>query len=150
MVSTDAAHPASMRPRQSSLGIHAEARCDVAGGGASMRPRQSSLGIWSARSSCNCLLQPASMRPRQSSLGISSLPTSMSSTRVRFNEAEAIKPRNRVRPRASPNPPGNPRFNEAEAIKPRNRMTTMQTQRRRPCFNEAEAIKPRNLSGRTT
>ena len=35
-----------------------------------------------------------------------------------FNEAEAIKPRNRTR--AAIRPPGEPGFNEAEAIKPRN------------------------------
>ena len=58
------------------------------------------------------------MRPRQSSLGILLRAHSAPSGRRRFNEAEAIKPRNRE--------DGNgveyifASFNEAEAIKPRN------------------------------
>ena len=36
------------------------------------------------------------------------------------------------------------RFNEAEAIKPRNQSIQHTQQRRRRRFNEAEAIKPRN------
>ena len=60
------------------------------------------------------------MRPRQSSLGIKAVPI-RSRSATRFNEAEAIKPRNlasncpcRITPQA--------RFNEAEAIKPRNQV----------------------------
>ena len=58
------------------------------------------------------------MRPRQSSLGIMPMPRTSRFTYRSFNEAEAIKPRNRmgrvvVRGHRQ-------RFNEAEAIKPRN------------------------------
>ena len=60
----------------------------------------------------------ASMRPRQSSLGI--IPSAARPARcsTRFNEAEAIKPRN---PTGTTDQRGLlSRFNEAEAIKPRN------------------------------
>ena len=63
----------------------------------------------------------------------------------RFNEAEAIKPRNleaaRFKPTASS---ARTSFNEAEAIKPRNLMNEDHSARHRSSFNEAEAIKPRN------
>ena len=113
-------------------------------GRASMRPRQSSLGI--ARPLPNrrnhgraCFNEAEAIKPRN--------PVARN-TAVRrrgscFNEAEAIKPRN-------PDPVEyhmveEGRFNEAEAIKPRNRRaTTRRTARRSACFNEAEAIKPRN------
>ena len=114
-------------------------------------------------------VSPASMRPRQSSLGIS---PSFAETSDRscccFNEAEAIKPRNRAELAHGRRHRGRG-FNEAEAIKPRNpdvpirghvrmghaSMRPRQSSlgiapgrstwtRRRRRFNEAEAIKPRN------
>ena len=80
------------------------------------------------------------MRPRQSSLGICKTNTRQGSPETRFNEAEAIKPRNHdgakkmraagdasMRPRQSSlgikhtlEQGGGQSFNEAEAIKPRN------------------------------
>ena len=114
--------------------------------------------------------QLASMRPRQSSLGIGVGVSVQRDSIPRFNEAEAIKPRNLVTPGSpSANIPASMRprqsslgillgrrrralpvrcFNEAEAIKPRNRASP-----HAPCagtsgFNEAEAIKPRNPARR--
>ena len=115
-----------------------------------MRPRQSSLGIRmpSLLDSSRSAAPSASMRPRQSSLGIAPVTRTIHSPVFKsgFNEAEAIKPRNRLicdlRTVILSHS-----FNEAEAIKPRNQ--TGQAQRAR-CqdgsarFNEAEAIKPRN------
>ena len=61
---------ASMRPRQSSLGINrTPCRIGSCAARASMRPRQSSLGILSTQTSVGAGIE-ASMRPRQSSLGI--------------------------------------------------------------------------------
>ena len=81
------------------------------------------------------------MRPRQSSLGIVVFrPPTM--RRTRFNEAEAIKPRNH-----GPGGEGRPAdrgFNEAEAIKPRNPRIANERRLEDIGFNEAEAIKPRN------
>ena len=62
---------------------------------------------------------------------------------ARFNEAEAIKPRNRVAITDPPSLSGR-RFNEAEAIKPRNPNVFRCAGADGPRFNEAEAIKPRN------
>ena len=62
---------------------------------------------------------------------------------MRFNEAEAIKPRNPV-PLAHMAPIPYPSFNEAEAIKPRNPGDRGPGSGEVGCFNEAEAIKPRN------
>ena len=59
------------------------------------------------------------MRPRQSSLGIALMIPGPSRCPVDcFNEAEAIKPRNRGS--RQPCYDDGRRFNEAEAIKPRN------------------------------
>ena len=58
------------------------------------------------------------MRPRQSSLGIGPEEGGWWYDTGRFNEAEAIKPRNLDMERKSVAGAG--RFNEAEAIKPRN------------------------------
>ena len=135
-----------------------------------MRPRQSSLGIITA--SIGILLDcQASMRPRQSSLGISRGATNPAWTNLCFNEAEAIKPRNRSCSTVPETTSWKTGFNEAEAIKPRNRVRQIHHAPRsrasmRPrqsslgihlqhlrgrwelqCgFNEAEAIKPRNPS----
>ena len=134
---------------------------------ASMRPRQSSLGILPESYGTGGTRYEASMRPRQSSLGIY-VHTNLSGTRPtgRFNEAEAIKPRNQdftyvcdtrvkasMRPRQSSlgicrrsgrDRQGRGCFNEAEAIKPRNRGCECERRGERCGFNEAEAIKPRN------
>ena len=83
------------------------------------------------------------MRPRQSSLGITALPLSLRLSRPSFNEAEAIKPRNRSWTGVSG--PVRSGFNEAEAIKPRNPERYGIGRSHWACFNEAEAIKPRNL-----
>ena len=61
-----------------------------------------------------------------------------------FNEAEAIKPRNRYGIMESCRPAR--RFNEAEAIKPRNLRPAQSVSFFTQGFNEAEAIKPRNLT----
>ena len=135
---------ASMRPRQSSLGIcryDPDQRTDSY---ASMRPRQSSLGIGQTlqRQAPRHL---ASMRPRQSSLGIGQSSTvRRKPVRTSFNEAEAIKPRNlqmslpmKMRQNASMRP----RQSSLGILAMLD--STRQTQRR---FNEAEAIKPRNLA----
>ena len=131
-----------MRPRQSRLGISDSAHVHARGNCASMRPRQSRLGIWYWTHE--------------------EIPED-----ARFNEAEAITPRNEavvVR-----DPCDCRSFNEAEAITPRNRagdrtansngmrasMRPRQSRlgipkaRPRSClaprrFNEAEAITPRN------
>ena len=133
---------------------------------ASMRPRQSSLGIPVQRDT-RASHAAASMRPRQSSLGIRDGTTEGEWDAACFNEAEAIKPRNLGNRLRRLRRCG--RFNEAEAIKPRNlrlaksylvedakasmrpRQSSLgirsggTSSRSRPaCFNEAEAIKPRN------
>ena len=59
------------------------------------------------------------MRPRQSSLGINASAGANPANKEGFNEAEAIKPRNRE-PTKSAALTKLPCFNEAEAIKPRN------------------------------
>ena len=64
------------------------------------------------------------MRPRQSSLGIHEGNDMDRQTVVRFNEAEAIKPRNRDVLRTWAMAQDTTSFNEAEAIKPRNRDQT--------------------------
>ena len=61
---------------------------------ASMRPRQSRLGI-SRRVRAATLVTGASMRPRQSRLGISVSNRNDLTLLASFNEAEAITPRNR-------------------------------------------------------
>ena len=116
---------ASMRPRQSSLGIQWIQGDRPQETPASMRPRQSSLGIDDAGSTSQPVQPPASMRPRQSSLGICPTWTATRRSGESFNEAEAIKPRNRA-PAVDASPQGTRfrRFNEAEAIKPRNQETT--------------------------
>ena len=158
-----------MRPRQSSLGIRERVvpfptlECL-----ASMRPRQSSLGIFNAASLVACETG-ASMRPRQSSLGISR-PRSQRWCRrgPRFNEAEAIKPRNpepsstarpvawaSMRPRQSSLgiSPADRNFlavgRHAASMRPRQSSLGISCRPARTpsCarrFNEAEAIKPRN------
>ena len=109
---------ASMRPRQSSLGIAKLAEEFNSAIGASMRPRQSSLGI-SEGLSIYLIEPPASMRPRQSSLGITATTGASIRPHHGFNEAEAIKPRNHGW-RHHISSSTYRRFNEAEAIKPRN------------------------------
>ena len=85
---------ASMRPRQSSLGIENWRLRQQLLYSASMRPRQSSLGI-RIQLARRRLPAKASMRPRQSSLGIYKEELSAGETSIEgFNEAEAIKPRN--------------------------------------------------------
>ena len=85
-----------------------------------MRPRQSSLGIGFHRV-VELYEDPlASMRPRQSSLGIQRIRPDVESVWSRFNEAEAIKPRNPARGRVGCVRGSGHGFNEAEAIKPRN------------------------------
>ena len=130
-----------------------------------MRPRQSSLGIRHVLVGFLFLLA-ASMRPRQSSLGIATPACAMQASSRSFNEAEAIKPRNRLiigrklwRFQASMRPRQSSlgivaggvgaactgdRFNEAEAIKPRNLPFRQLVWSMGTGFNEAEAIKPRN------
>ena len=89
------------------------------------------------------------MRPRQSSLGIIARCSVTSNLAPRvpcFNEAEAIKPRNRPLT-GNRIPVGDfaTSFNEAEAIKPRNPPCYPATPLANTArFNEAEAIKPRN------
>ena len=85
------------------------------------------------------------MRPRQSSLGIVYTAGGDYRDDGRFNEAEAIKPRNLPRPQ--PAACAARCFNEAEAIKPRNLPRPQPAACAARCFNEAEAIKPRNLHG---
>ena len=135
---------ASMRPRQSSLGIHPLAPKPPPTGPASMRPRQSSLGIQVGQRTVRCVLG-ASMRPRQSSLGICGRRCIPCRTSDSFNEAEAIKPRNRRGPDRWASAKADS-FNEAEAIKPRNPCSQGNTECTNTGFNEAEAIKPRNRS----
>ena len=95
---TSAVPGASMRPRQSSLGIMCRGLPHMGhmGAVASMRPRQSSLGIQPSSPMSSPMSPEASMRPRQSSLGIASrlLHTEIQEHGRCFNEAEAIKPRN--------------------------------------------------------
>ena len=88
------------------------------GSRASMRPRQSSLGIGECPMPGPSRRWEASMRPRQSSLGIGCRRTCRRLGVPGFNEAEAIKPRNPVLYSVPWN--SYRRFNEAEAIKPRN------------------------------
>ena len=140
----DAGPEASMRPRQSSLGILKSQQQDTASRPSpgfneaeAIKPRNPVR-----RRREIATLDAASMRPRQSSLGISAQVKTVALHCMCFNEAEAIKPRNPSECRWL----GGPHvcFNEAEAIKPRNRCRRTPGRRLTTCFNEAEAIKPRN------
>ena len=107
-----------------------------------MRPRQSSLGILAA-SSEPTLDELASMRPRQSSLGIWKRAVAEYANMIRFNEAEAIKPRNLLLALACP-------AGTHASMRPRQSSLGIWPPLPVPrttlcCFNEAEAIKPRNL-----
>ena len=140
-------HPASMRPRQSRLGIRVAPGPELHRvGSASMRPRQSRLGIQGSRSPMLSYVPTASMRPRQSRLGIRA-PCSCGGPGegASFNEAEAITPRNLLDHciEASQRVLS---FNEAEAITPRNRDKRRGIVYYDDSFNEAEAITPRNLA----
>ena len=117
-----------MRPRQSSLGIlNRVPLCGSTRDGCcfneaeAIKPRNLTAAASVPLTECSDRL--ASMRPRQSSLGIvkhKDYNCRCSHRSAGFNEAEAIKPRNR---RSTPlhswtrSAEG---FNEAEAIKPRN------------------------------
>ena len=83
-----------MRPRQSRLGIQDPHDAVLQGELASMRPRQSRLGIMGCDRRGTSLRRQASMRPRQSRLGIEPTQTVGRMKLTRFNEAEAITPRN--------------------------------------------------------
>ena len=85
------------------------------------------------------------MRPRQSSLGIEGLREAIRKEKSCFNEAEAIKPRNR-------RPPRRRRPGLVASMRPRQSSLGIASSLvgygfRKRClagFNEAEAIKPRN------
>ena len=172
---------ASMRPRQSSLGIHTYKSVHETNHSASMRPRQSSLGIEMVDRdrSRHVRSARASMRPRQSSLGIcrqSKRRDQLWRLVRRFNEAEAIKPRNpnrrwmndssgmttaSMRPRQSSLGIGLPldrsrqprRSRITASMRPRQSSlgimypTGQNGRAHNTSFNEAEAIKPRNPCG---
>ena len=169
-----------MRPRQSSLGIRSWGRVNRA---STTRPSFNEAEAIKPRNRAGCAatwrgsIAAASMRPRQSSLGISAVPAVRLAHPVekpRFNEAEAIKPRNHEAPLASSawcrqaSASMRPRQsslgiadtldyrakgNSALAsMRPRQSSLGIITvllqvgasRHHSSCFNEAEAIKPRN------